>query len=290
MNEDNLHPWIDPELEVRLTAYVLGEASDFEREEMERLLAENAELAVCKKRLEAVHGLLREVAAEGAGEAMPDKDGDDQWKLSAPRRRRVLATLSREADGDTESGATSVVGEVVEPQAVQSVRFPWSGLARIVALFCVLLLGAGLLSTMLPLGMKRAEAPELAMASSDESSHFSYGKPRAEAFFREEVGQAATEAENMAAYASVPGEEILGGSRANADSARHSLLALEDPLGRGAGIDRDGNGFGMEVADHSDSFGGGGAVTGAGVAPVAKSVSKSVMKPAVTAMPSSGLA
>ena len=36
MNGDNLHPWIDPELEARIVALVLGEASDFEREELER--------------------------------------------------------------------------------------------------------------------------------------------------------------------------------------------------------------------------------------------------------------
>ena len=80
MSTDNLYPWIDPELEARLVALVLGEASDFEREDLERLISENADLAIFAKRIEAVHGLLRS-AATGETET-----ADDGWKLSADRR------------------------------------------------------------------------------------------------------------------------------------------------------------------------------------------------------------
>ena len=65
---DALHPWIEPELEARLTALVLGEASDFEREELERLVTERPELALHQKRLEAMHHLLREVATGESAE------------------------------------------------------------------------------------------------------------------------------------------------------------------------------------------------------------------------------
>ena len=58
MTEDNLQPWIDPELEARIVALVLGEASDFEREELERQMSGSPELAVFKQRIEAIHGLL----------------------------------------------------------------------------------------------------------------------------------------------------------------------------------------------------------------------------------------
>jgi hypothetical protein len=90
MKEEPLHPWIEPELEARITALVLGEASDFEREELERLIEEKAELAMFRKRMEAVHGLLREVAA---GEMGAD---DDDWKLSDERRQAVLAVIDGE--------------------------------------------------------------------------------------------------------------------------------------------------------------------------------------------------
>ncbi|MCF6314570.1 MAG: hypothetical protein L3J39_19130, partial [Verrucomicrobiales bacterium] len=91
MKEEPLHPWIEPELEARIVALVLGEASDFEREELERLIEEKAELAMFKKRMQAVHGLLREVAT---GESLEEaKD----WKLGDDRRAAVLAVIGGEA-------------------------------------------------------------------------------------------------------------------------------------------------------------------------------------------------
>lgn len=94
MNDDtnSLHPWIEPEFEARLTALVLGEASDFEREELERLVAERPELALYRKRLEAMHRMLREVAK---GESAEDRG---EWKLAAERREALLAKLGAEPD------------------------------------------------------------------------------------------------------------------------------------------------------------------------------------------------
>jgi Mg-chelatase subunit ChlD len=82
-----LHPWIEPELEARLAALVLGEASDFEREELERLVAERPELALYRERLEAMHRMLREVAQ---GESAEEQGG---WRLAPERREAVLARL-----------------------------------------------------------------------------------------------------------------------------------------------------------------------------------------------------
>ena len=45
MKEEPHNPWTDPELEARIVALVLGEASDFEREELNRLIEERPELA-----------------------------------------------------------------------------------------------------------------------------------------------------------------------------------------------------------------------------------------------------
>lgn len=85
-----LHAYIEPEMEARLTALVLGEASDFEREELERIAGERPELRLLRTRLEMLHTLLREVAT---GETMAR---DDEWKLSAGRRAALLAVLEEE--------------------------------------------------------------------------------------------------------------------------------------------------------------------------------------------------
>ena len=87
MSEDSQRPNIDPELEARLVALVLGEASDFEREELERLCAEQAELAAFREQVRETHGLLSEI---GAGEFA----SSEEWKLSPERRKHVLATFS----------------------------------------------------------------------------------------------------------------------------------------------------------------------------------------------------
>lgn len=88
MDEEPLHPWIDPGLEARLVALVLGEASDFEREELERLCKEDGDLAAFRARMETLHGMLREV---GKGES-----SEGEWRLSAERRRVVEERLAAE--------------------------------------------------------------------------------------------------------------------------------------------------------------------------------------------------
>jgi len=93
MNHDDTHPksgptpdvepWIEPELEARVVAWVAGEASPFEIAELERLLTEKPELAVFKRRIEAVQGLVADAAA-------PDRE---PLQLSGPRRAQLLQTL-----------------------------------------------------------------------------------------------------------------------------------------------------------------------------------------------------
>lgn len=78
-----MEPWIEPELEARVVAWVAGEASPFEIAELERLLTEKPELAVFKRRIEAVQGLVAAAAA-------PDRE---PLQLSGPRRAQLLQTL-----------------------------------------------------------------------------------------------------------------------------------------------------------------------------------------------------
>jgi Mg-chelatase subunit ChlD len=102
MNEDwhnEPQAALDPELEVRLTALALGEASDFERDQLEQLIRERAEVAAAYERLHKLHGCLTEV---GAGELV-GTDGD--WKLSTARRNKLLAAFSGEG----------IAGDAAEP-------------------------------------------------------------------------------------------------------------------------------------------------------------------------------
>ena len=75
---------IDPKLETRIIAMVMGEASDFERDELEQVMQQHPELLEFKNEFQELHRLLTDA---GKGEAMPD----DDWKLSAPKRDFVLA-------------------------------------------------------------------------------------------------------------------------------------------------------------------------------------------------------
>lgn len=84
---------IDTELRVRLMNLVMGEASDFERDQLQLLMEQRGEVAAYYQHLEHLHGLLCEV---GAGELSIDEgpsDTEGNWQLSADRRAHVLAVL-----------------------------------------------------------------------------------------------------------------------------------------------------------------------------------------------------
>ena len=87
MSEDSRHPNIDPKLEARIVALVLGEASDFERDELEQLVAERPELQVLQNEIEQVSDALQVI---GQGE-LPKQD--IEWKLPKDKRENVIATL-----------------------------------------------------------------------------------------------------------------------------------------------------------------------------------------------------
>ena len=66
MKEESHNPRIDPELEARIVALVLGEASDFERDELNRLIEERPELAMLKDQVKNIKGRSFCALAEGA--------------------------------------------------------------------------------------------------------------------------------------------------------------------------------------------------------------------------------
>ncbi len=82
---------IEPELEARIVALVLGEASDFEAEELNRLVALRPELAAFKLQVEQIHGNLKHVST---GEL---ETPEAEWKLPAERRNAVRAAIRGEA-------------------------------------------------------------------------------------------------------------------------------------------------------------------------------------------------
>ena len=92
MNHDDHQPdlstLIDPELEARVVAWASGEASPFEAAELIRLTNEKPELAIFKRRIEAVRGLVAEAIR-------PDRE---PLLLSPERRTKLLRAL-----GATES-------------------------------------------------------------------------------------------------------------------------------------------------------------------------------------------
>ncbi len=97
--EPNLEPWIEPELEARIVALVMGEASDFEREELTRLISQQPELAAFRDRMESTHKLLAEVSR--------GEDDAAEWKLSAERRASVVRLIEDEDDAEPEKTAHS---------------------------------------------------------------------------------------------------------------------------------------------------------------------------------------
>ncbi|MEO5959935.1 MAG: von Willebrand factor type A domain-containing protein, partial [Opitutaceae bacterium] len=91
----DMRTWIEPELEARVVAWVAGEASAFEIAELERLVAEKPELAIFKRRIEAVQGLV--------GEAVrPDKE---PLRLAAERREKLLAAIGAAANASAGGSA-----------------------------------------------------------------------------------------------------------------------------------------------------------------------------------------
>ena len=76
----DLHTIPDENLEARITAWVLGEASPFEAAEIEALCSADPELQFFLNRTRTMHSLLLET---------PTSDSDHFWKLSPPKREKL---------------------------------------------------------------------------------------------------------------------------------------------------------------------------------------------------------
>lgn len=97
MSEAFSNSSIDTELQVRLMNLVMGEASDFERDQLQLLMEQRSELAAYYRHLEQLHGLLCEVAAGEPSLEVDASAADGAWQLSTERRERVLAVLDNQS-------------------------------------------------------------------------------------------------------------------------------------------------------------------------------------------------
>ena len=139
MNDESSHSGITAELEARIVALLLGEASDFERDELERLIEERADVRDFRNQMRVVYGLLEhavgDAPADWAMEFMRDgnltQEFQEEWKLSEDKRSTVLALFADQevtgknsaADIDRmtehkEQGAGSFSGAVVRNRSL----------------------------------------------------------------------------------------------------------------------------------------------------------------------------
>ncbi|MBL8868619.1 MAG: hypothetical protein JNK90_02445, partial [Planctomycetaceae bacterium] len=104
MNTQMIPDGIDPEIDVRLTAMVLGEASDFEAAQLFELMSQRPELAAWYEQLQRLHGELNQWAMlEQHLQGMSTDEQTDAagpWTLSPEKRASVLAVLGH---GNVES-------------------------------------------------------------------------------------------------------------------------------------------------------------------------------------------
>ncbi|MEM7473590.1 MAG: von Willebrand factor type A domain-containing protein [Planctomycetota bacterium] len=111
MNESFYSDEIDPELEARIVAMVLGEVSDFERDQLEQLIEARPELLQVRKQLEELHGLLNEV---GEGELLEEAEAasdETPWTLDESKRNQLLSVIEGEEENPVlvESAAKQIV-------------------------------------------------------------------------------------------------------------------------------------------------------------------------------------
>ena len=102
MNEESPQSSPSPELEARIVALLLGEASDFEREELNRLFEERADIRQFKEKIQRVHQLMQHAAGDepfeeydAGDEPLEEYDGTvkDDWKLNAKKRATIVTVM-----------------------------------------------------------------------------------------------------------------------------------------------------------------------------------------------------
>lgn len=136
----------DEKMEARIVAWVLGQASTFEAEELEKFCAEYPEWNVYHRRMRALHGLLLEAAAVEASA---------EWKLEAGRRAKLDQVL----------GATHVEGSPGGEKRQGHGTLMWQHIAKSAAAILLITLIVGLAK--FSLSKKSAEHTSLAVEDAE---------------------------------------------------------------------------------------------------------------------------
>lgn len=227
MNEESKRPNIDPELEARIIALVLGEASDFEDQQLNKLIEFRPDLAAFKSEMQRVHGLLTDV---GATEFQAPVD---DWRLPSEKRNAVLAVIRGEAtvqqaasnvhdataSGHVETSNSSGMSSGVSSAVAR--RWNWNP-AFVAAALC---LAAFMGLIFLPVVQSPRESSRRIATVANEESHISQVEftTRAGAAFSTKTG------ERLSADADVlesMQEELETGRSANSHSALSSLSQI----------------------------------------------------------------
>ena len=147
MNKESKQPPISPELEARIVALVLGEASDFEREDLERLIQERPELAAFKADVQRTHGMLQVI---GSGDPIgTEKQQDEDWKLSADKRGHVLDVIAGKATVDDTPQSTQQVVDLSDKAKRLLEGNTFFGYSKAAAVLCAV----GSIATLALLGL-----------------------------------------------------------------------------------------------------------------------------------------
>lgn len=122
-----LEPWLDPALEARIVALVLGEASEFESAELHSAIEAQPELRAFYDRIRSMHLSLQQ----------SEKDTTDaSWKLPTDKRSALLETFRTQPES-----AETEPAEIEHPAPANKHRLaklaPWLGIAAAIILLLV---------------------------------------------------------------------------------------------------------------------------------------------------------
>ena len=124
---------IDLELQVRLMNLVMGEASDFERDQLQLLMEQRPELAAYYQHLEHLHGLLCVVGAGETSMGLESSNSAEVWQLPPDRRQQLLAVL----DGKELRANPKVVLASTASKKWLSIRNRWLAIGVATAAACL---------------------------------------------------------------------------------------------------------------------------------------------------------
>jgi Mg-chelatase subunit ChlD len=146
---------LDAELQVRLMNLVLGEASDFENDQLQLLMEQRPEVASYYQHLLHLHGLLSEVGTGELSTGTESDTGNGTWKLSTDRRNQVLAVLN----GDAINPQSNSVASNPSSQNKWFWSSPWivTGVALAACLVVAFMLPSVQMARVAPQGLSRRQ-------------------------------------------------------------------------------------------------------------------------------------